>query len=125
VSGTLTPTRRLPFRDSDAAGYVLCRKGTCVGCFVTRDVAEGDAFRLVAILCDRYEAQFGAAPADGNQVPPAAERVVPLLREVQAQFNSRSAMASIRAKVDDVKTTMMHNIERVLERGEVRERTHS
>ena len=84
---------------------------------MTRDVPEGDAFRLVATLCDRYEAQFGA-PGDGNQVPPAAERVVPLLREVQAQFNSRSAMASIRAKVEDVKSTMANNIERVLERGE-------
>lgn len=77
---------------------------------------EPDAFRLLASIFDRYEAQFGAMSM--TTPVPEAQRVVPLLRESLAQFNSRSHMASIRAKVEDVKQTMATNIERVLERGE-------
>ena len=101
---------------SDAAGYLLSRLVCCVGCFVTRDVGESDAFRLVANICDRYEAQFGSMSTTAQLPEPS--RVVPLLREATTQFNSRSAMASIRAKVEDVKSTMTANIERVLDRGE-------
>ena len=84
---------------------------------LTRLACSPDAFRFLSSLCERYEAQFGPLPVAGAE-PPSAARVVPLLRELCAQFNSRSKTDSIRANVEDVKNTMMSNIEGVLERGE-------